>query len=191
MVAGTLDRYPFAMPTETIVRYAPIQTPIGTLVAGATETELVLFEFERRSIFDHQLERIRAALHCTFEPGDSPVFEPLRKQLDQYFRKRLKEFDLPVRILGTDFQSRVWKELRRIPYGTTISYSTLASRIGKPNAVRAVGRANGDNRMSIIIPCHRVVGSDGSLVGYGGTLPRKKQLLELEGATANLKLFDD
>ena len=104
------------------------------------------------------------------------------KQLQEYFRRERKEFDLPLEISGTDFQKRVWNELTKIPYGETISYGELANRMGDKNLMRAVAAANGANPIPIIIPCHRVIGSDGSLTGYGGGLDVKKKLLELEGS---------
>ena len=103
------------------------------------------------------------------------------RQLQAYFERRLRRFDLPLDLQGTDFQKRVWSELANIPYGETRSYARIAAAIGSPRAVRAVGAANGANPMAIIVPCHRVIGSSGKLTGYGGGLPLKKRLLELEG----------
>jgi methylated-DNA-[protein]-cysteine S-methyltransferase len=125
-----------------------------------------------------------------FEDGDAPaasvrgdgVLCEAARQLDAYFAGDRRAFDLPLALAGTPFQLRVWGEVRRIPYGTTLSYRELARRIGRPAAVRAVGAANGATPVPIVIPCHRVVGSDGSLTGYGGGLDRKRALLELEGA---------
>ncbi|HWC77157.1 MAG TPA: methylated-DNA--[protein]-cysteine S-methyltransferase, partial [Blastocatellia bacterium] len=111
---------------------------------------------------------------------------PLREvsaQLKSYFNGKLREFDLPLLPRGTPFQLEVWKALRGIPFGETISYAELARRIGKPSAMRAVGAANGQNPISIVIPCHRVIGSDGSLTGYGGGMERKAYLLALEGSS--------
>lgn len=107
-------------------------------------------------------------------------FPEARAQLEAYFRGERTEFDLPLAPSGTPFQERVWKELRRIPYGKTCSYGDIAKRIGRPKACRAVGLANGRNPISIVVPCHRVIGADGSLTGYGGGLVNKKTLLELE-----------
>lgn len=104
------------------------------------------------------------------------------KQLQEYFSRERKEFDLPLEIIGTDFQKKVWNELTKIPYGETISYGELANRMGDKNLMRAVAAANGANPIPIIIPCHRVIGADGSLTGYGGGLDVKKKLLELEGS---------
>jgi methylated-DNA-[protein]-cysteine S-methyltransferase len=116
------------------------------------------------------------------------VFTRTREQLDAYFAGELDTFDLPLAPAGTAFQMRVWEELQRIPFGETISYSELAERIGNPRTVRAVGLANGRNPISIVIPCHRVIGADGSLVGYGGGLERKRWLLEHEEVASGRRL---
>src|SRR5579884_3018221 len=159
------------------------------MVAAATETHLLLLEFAHRRMLDAQLARVRRALGCELERGDSPVFSAARRELDEYFRGERREFTVPLLTPGTPFQTRVWDELRRIPHGVTTTYARVAAAIGSPSAVRAVARANGDNRVAIIIPCHRVIGSDGSLTGYGGGLWRKKKLLELEGSAQTLPLF--
>ncbi len=119
-------------------------------------------------------------------PDDPKVLNTL-SQLREYFNRQRKEFDLQLEILGTDFQKKVWDELIKIPYGETISYGELANRMGDKNLMRAVAAANGANPIPIIIPCHRVIGADGSLTGYGGGLDVKQKLLELEGSwTLNL-----
>jgi methylated-DNA-[protein]-cysteine S-methyltransferase len=119
-------------------------------------------------------------IDASWQPDVKGVLGPIRKELDQYFAGRLTKFSTPVAFKGTQFQNMVWQELRRIPYGETISYLDLAKRIKKPAAVRAVGMANGANPIAIIVPCHRVIGSNGSLTGFGGGLPTKRALLELE-----------
>ncbi len=113
---------------------------------------------------------------------DDQAFVFLKNQLEAYFRGSLRTFNVPHRLAGTEFQRKVWTELEFIPYGKTISYLELAKRLGDPKCLRAAGRANGANPISILIPCHRVIGSDGSLTGYGGGLERKQAMLELEGA---------
>jgi len=171
------------------VRYTEIETAIGTMLAAASDTHLVLFEFPHRRMIDTQLDRVRRAVGGELVPGQSPVFDILRTQLDEYFAGRRRDFTVPLHAPGTPFQMRVWTELQRIPSGTTTTYGRLAESIGQPNAVRAVARANGDNRIAILIPCHRVIGSTGELVGYGGGLWRKKKLLDLEGKAETLSLF--
>ena len=121
----------------------------------------------------------------TYEPPQaerrsSPLLDEARAQLDEYFTGKRDDFDLPLRPDGTDFQRAVWDALTKIPFGEVRSYADIAKAIGKPNAVRAVGAANGANPIAVIVPCHRVIGSDGSLTGYGGGLPRKKWLLAHE-----------
>ena len=110
-------------------------------------------------------------------------------QLTDYFAGRLREFDLPLALVGTEFQLAVWRELRRVPYGETTDYGELARRLGRPRAVRAVGAANGANPTPIVVPCHRVIGRDGSLIGYGGGLEAKRRLLALEGHEPSRNLF--
>jgi len=122
-------------------------------------------------------------------PGAAAALDAAAEQLDAYFAGELQEFDLPLAPAGTPFQRRVWSELERIPFGETISYSTLADRLGNPRAVRAVGLANGRNPLSIVVPCHRVIGADGTLVGYGGGLERKRWLLEHEAVASGQRLL--
>lgn len=119
-------------------------------------------------------------IDAAWQPDVAGVLGPVRKELDQYFAGRLRRFSTPVAFHGTPFQNSVWRELLRIPYGETISYLQLARRIGNAKAVRAVGLANGANPVAIIVPCHRVIGANGSLTGFGGGLPTKRALLELE-----------
>ena len=174
--------------SSIVARVAELDTAIGDMVAAATETHLLLLEFAHRRTLDLQLEHAARATGARFGPGDSPILDQLRTELAEYFAGQRRAFDVPLRTPGTGFQMRVWAELRRIPYGATTTYGRLATTIGNPSAVRAVARANGDNRMAIIVPCHRVIGSDGSLTGYGGGLWRKKKLLDLEARTDALRL---
>jgi AraC family transcriptional regulator of adaptative response/methylated-DNA-[protein]-cysteine methyltransferase len=173
-----------------LVHTTDVSTPIGRMVAAATDAHLLLLEFSHRRMLETQLERVRRVMTCTFARGESPVFDLLRAELDEYFRNERTEFTVPMHVPGTAFQTRVWNALRHIPSGTTTSYARLAESIGRPSAIRAVARANGDNRIAIIIPCHRVIGSNGQLVGYGGGLWRKRKLLDLEGRALTLPLFE-
>ena len=165
-----------------------IDTSIGEMLAAATRTHLVLFEFSHRHMLPLQLQRLQALVGDELVAGESAVIVQLRRELDEYFRGERREFTVPLYAPGTPFQMKVWEELLRIPVGTTTTYSRVASAIRHPNAVRAVARANGDNRIAILIPCHRVIGSDGSLTGYGGGLWRKQKLLDLEARSTELKL---
>jgi methylated-DNA-[protein]-cysteine S-methyltransferase len=119
-------------------------------------------------------------LNAELVEQDDEILRETRRQLDEYLEGRRREFDIPLLMVGTDFQKSVWKALLKVPYGATSTYSQMARDIGKERAVRAVGNAMGANPIAIIIPCHRIIGSDGELVGYGGGLPLKKRLLGLE-----------
>jgi len=153
-----------------------LPSPIGplTLVAEAGQLTALYLDAQRHRPGEESLG----------EPGDpgAAPFAAAARQLADYFAGRLTEFDLPLAPAGTDFQRGVWAALRTIPYGQTWSYAQLAEKIGRASAVRAVGLANGKNPISVVIPCHRVIGSDGSLTGYGGGLDRKRFLLDLESA---------
>ena len=157
-----------------------ILTPLGPMLAGATDAGVCLLEFIDREMLENQLSRLKRMLCAEFIPGSNRHFESLHQQVQEYFAGTRKEFSLPLVMQGTPFQQDVWKALQAIPYGETRSYQAQAGLLGKPRAVRAVAQANGDNRISIIIPCHRVIGKDGKLVGYGGGLWRKRFLLDLE-----------
>jgi AraC family transcriptional regulator of adaptative response/methylated-DNA-[protein]-cysteine methyltransferase len=152
------------------------------MIAGATSAGVCLFEFTDRRMLEKQLTTVRNRFGCAVVPGESPHLDQLRREMEEYFDRRRTGFTLPVDVRGTPFQEQVWALLRQIPYGQTWSYEELARRAGNPAAVRAVARANGMNRIAILIPCHRVVNKDGQLGGYGGGLWRKTMLLELEQA---------
>ena len=157
-----------------------LQTPLGPMVAAAVDQGLCLLEFSDRRMLQAQLQTVSRRLQLSLVPGDHPHLRHLRTELEAYFEGRLRSFSVPLFTPGTPFQEAVWTELLKIPCGETTSYEALAERIGKPAAVRAVGHANGLNRVSILIPCHRVVNKDGQLCGYGGGLWRKRLLLALE-----------
>lgn len=171
---------PGKAPGKGIIVAALVRTPLGPMVAAAVEPGLCLLEFSDRRMLQAQLQTLARRLKLDLVPGDHPHLRHLRKELAAYFEGKLRSFTVPLFTPGTPFQEAVWEELKRIPHGTTTSYEALAERIGKPAAVRAVGHANGLNRVSILIPCHRLVSKDGNLCGYGGGLWRKRLLLELE-----------
>jgi len=167
---------------DTVVVYlSRVLTPLGPMLAGATQDGVCLLEFMDRRMLRTQLVRLVDRWNCAFAPGTAAASAQLKEELAAYFSGGLQAFSVPLITEGTAFQEQVWEELRGIPYGQTWSYRRLARRLGKPNAARAVGRANGDNRIAIIIPCHRLIGSHGSLTGYGGGLWRKRWLLRNEG----------
>ncbi len=157
-----------------------IESPLGPLVAGATSEGVCLLEFSDRRMLEAQLQTLRRRLSAPLVPGDNDHLQRLRSELADYFAGTLRRFTAPLTYSGTPFQELVWRALLDIPYGETRSYEELARAIGAPTACRAVGRANGLNRVAILIPCHRVVNKDGRLCGYGGGLWRKRYLLELE-----------
>lgn len=157
-----------------------IETPIGPMLAGATCQAVCLLEFTERRMLETQIATVRRLFRAPLLPGRNPVLEQLVRELEEYFKGRRRRFDVPLCCPGTPFQERVWSALLEIPYGETVSYQELALRLGDAQATRAVGRANGMNRIAIVIPCHRVVNADGRLGGYGGGLWRKQYLLDLE-----------
>lgn len=163
------------------VHIAWIETPIGPMVCGATDHGVCLLEYTDRRRLESQLQRVRKWCGDTAVPGENAHTREMRRQLDAYFAGDLREFTVPLDVSGTAFQEKVWAALRTIPYGETWSYGQLARKLGKPTGTRAVASANGDNRVAIVIPCHRVIGSDGNLSGYGGGIWRKRALLEREG----------
>jgi AraC family transcriptional regulator of adaptative response/methylated-DNA-[protein]-cysteine methyltransferase len=157
-----------------------LETPLGPLLAAATRDAICFLEFSDRRMLEYNYQQIRKRFRLPILPRSNDALEQLRAELDCYFQGRQKNFSLRLAMNGTPFQERVWNQLQEIPHGETISYEQLARSIGQPTAVRAVARANGSNRISILIPCHRVIGKDGELTGYGGGLWRKRLLLELE-----------
>jgi AraC family transcriptional regulator of adaptative response/methylated-DNA-[protein]-cysteine methyltransferase len=165
---------------------ANIETPLGAMVAAATSTHLVLLEFEERPQVQAELDLIAVRLGTTCIRGESPIHTQLRVQFAEYFDGTRADFEIPLRTTGTPFQEQVWAALLKIPSGTTCSYASIAKAIGNPKSVRAVAGANGDNRIAILIPCHRVIGSDGTLTGYGGGLWRKRRLLDLESGVESM-----
>jgi methylated-DNA-[protein]-cysteine S-methyltransferase len=159
------------------VYYTTFESPVGplTIVGDSNALRRVSFSSGKRAAPPRPDWKL-----------DKESFAEVIRQLQAYFRGELKQFKLPLAMEGTEFQLRVWNALRLIPYGETISYAQLAERIGNPKAVRAVGLANGNNPIPIIVPCHRVIGSDGSLTGFGGGLSTKKKLLDLENKQLSL-----
>ncbi len=171
---------------QKLIGYAQyIETPIGATIACGDTRALSILEFvDRFESEESCMARLQAAGYqsIVFEP--TPLLETLTNELSAYFAKTLTEFSVPLAPIGTPFQQSVWNTLQEIPYGQTWSYAALARTLGNLKAIRAVGRANGQNPIAIVIPCHRVIGSDGKLIGYAGGLERKRKLLTLEGASA-------
>ncbi len=157
-----------------------VSTPLGPMIAMAEANGLVLLEFADRPALPRETEELRSRYGYIIAPGRNEHLEAIERELAAYFAGELQSFTVPLVTPGAEFQTRVWQELRRIPYGTTTTYGAIAGALGSPGASRAVGLANGQNRLAVVIPCHRVIGADGSLTGYGGGQPRKAFLLDLE-----------
>ena len=155
-------------------------SPFGDLILGSYNNRLCICEWLSGKSNDGIHRRLARYLKTDFLNGTSDVMAECAGQLDEYFGGQRREFSIPILLAGTDFQKTVWQTLSQIPYGTTISYSELAGMIGHPASVRAVANANGANAISILLPCHRVIGADHSLTGYGGGLEKKRALLEME-----------
>lgn len=157
-----------------------LETPLGPMVAGVHGERLCLLEFADRRTLESEIKDLEKRFDNIARTGRSPLHDLAELQLDAFFKGKLTKFNLDLEFPGSDFQQEVWKSLLAIPYGQTWSYGEQAASIGRTKAARAVARANGQNRLAIVIPCHRVIGADGSLTGYAGGLDRKRFLLDLE-----------
>ncbi len=164
----------------TVIYIHQIDYPIGLVTIGATKTGICLLEFDNEQRIAKHVAQFNKQGEVKLIRKKSVLINKAAEQLKAYFLGELKEFDLPLEMVGTDFQLKVWKELLKVPYGVTRSYKEQAIAVGDVKAIRAVATANGENRISIIIPCHRIIGANGSLTGYGGGIWRKQKLLELE-----------
>ena len=167
---------------KQIINITRLETPLGTMFACAVEQGICLLEYTDRRMLETELKTLTKLLNASIIQGTNKHFDLLHQQLTEYFEGKRKEFSVSLFTPGTEFQKSVWMELQRIPYGSTRSYKQQSIALKKPKAIRAVATANGMNRIAIIIPCHRVIGNDGHLTGYGGGLWRKKWLLDLEKA---------
>ena len=159
-----------------------IESPLGPMLAIAGDEGLELLEFVDRRALETELRALRVKLGSTIVPGEHPILKKTAQQMREYFAGTRREFDIPLKQRGSAFQLAAWNALCEIPYGETRSYSDMARRVGSPGAVRAIGRVNGQNQIAIIVPCHRVIRSDGALCGYGGGKWRKQWLLDHERA---------
>ena len=171
---------PFEGEERRVIMTTTIDTPLGIMNAGAIERGICFLDFADPAVLAIQVARLQKSFKAELQHGKNSHLTELKKQLVEYFRGKRELFDVPLVLSGTEFQNKVWKELQNIPYGTTRTYKQQADKIGNPNAVRAVATANGNNRMAILIPCHRVIASNGELAGYAGGLWRKEFLLDLE-----------
>lgn len=163
-----------------------IETPLGPMIAVTDRNSLHLLEFLDRKALPNELKKLREAARGDLGIGRYEINDQIEAELAEYFRAERNDFETPLTLHGSPFTRQVWHELRAIPAGKTRSYSEVARAIGRPEATRAVARANGANQIAIVIPCHRVIGADGSLTGYGGGLWRKHKLIELERQLAEI-----
>jgi AraC family transcriptional regulator, regulatory protein of adaptative response / methylated-DNA-[protein]-cysteine methyltransferase len=166
--------------------FTRLTTPLGPMIAMAERRGLVLLEFLDRPALTKEVEALQNRYGYAVAPGHHAHLQQIEAELTQYFAGKLTDFNVPLHLPGSDFARQVWAELAKIPYGQTSTYGAIAALLGKPGASRAVGLANGHNRLSIVVPCHRVIGADGSLTGYGGGQPRKAFLLRLEKAAVQI-----
>jgi AraC family transcriptional regulator of adaptative response/methylated-DNA-[protein]-cysteine methyltransferase len=169
---------PSRLGQQNILTASWLDSPLGPILAIGDEKVLYLLEFVDRRGLEREIERMRKKFAIV--PGVTPPIDSIRQELEQYFAGTLKEFKTPIAVMGSPFQQSVWRALQAIPYGKTCSYAELATSIGKPTAFRAAANANGANQLAIIIPCHRVINSDGKIGGYGGGVARKQWLLQHE-----------
>jgi AraC family transcriptional regulator of adaptative response/methylated-DNA-[protein]-cysteine methyltransferase len=177
---STIGVAPSQSKNKMVITITRFETPLGPMFTGATEEGICLLEFTDRRMLETEFGILSKKLNATILQGMSKYGEQIIEQLTEYFDGKRKEFTVPLHLIGTPFQKKVWQELLRIPYGTTRSYKQQSLAINNPGAIRAVGTANGMNMIAIVVPCHRVIGEDGTLTGYGGGLWRKKWLLDLE-----------
>lgn len=175
-----------ARPDATVMYLASFETPLGSLLAGATDAGLAVLEFTGPDRLGEQLRRLGRRQKRAFVSGTTAASEQAGHELEGYFSGSLRCFNVPLAPVGTAFQLASWQVLRSIPYARTLSYGAQALQLGRPRAVRAVAQANGANPISIIVPCHRVIGADGTLTGYGGGLWRKRWLLGHESGTSTV-----
>lgn len=166
-----------------------IETPLGEMIACATDKGICLLEFNDRKKLDGQFKKLAKDLNANIVEQENKHFGLLKKELEAYFNHDLKIFTVPLDLVGTEFQKKVWQALLTIPYGKTVSYLQQSESMGNPLSIRAVANANGMNKIAIIVPCHRVIGSNGKLTGYAGGLERKQFLLNLEKGITEKNLF--
>lgn len=168
------------METKSQIKVQCYHSPCGDLMLGSLGDKLCLCNWVEEKHRGRVENRLCRLLKARYEEGTSDVIREAGRQLDEYFKRERRTFDLPLLFAGTDFQQRVWQKLLEVPYGHTLSYGAMAGELGMPKAVRAVANANGANALSVIVPCHRIVGNDRSLTGYAGGLEAKRFLLDLE-----------
>jgi AraC family transcriptional regulator, regulatory protein of adaptative response / methylated-DNA-[protein]-cysteine methyltransferase len=171
---------PAGIQNQSVITVAQLVTPLGPMYAGASDKGICLLEFNDRKALHKQLSRIQQSLNALFIPGEHAYLQTLQQQLNEYFAGNRTRFDIPLQLVGSDFQIQAWAALQQIPYGATRSYQQQAEAINNPSAIRAIASANAANAIAIIIPCHRVIAKSGGMAGYAGGVWRKQYLLNLE-----------
>lgn len=179
-----LGKSPSKSKLQSIILINRLTTPLGPMFVCATDKGICLLEFTDRKMLETEFRDLQKLLNAEILIGENQHIKQLKKELQEYFNGERTEFEMALHTPGTDFQKEVWKGLKKITFGTTSSYQQQAKHLNKPNAARAVARANGANRISILIPCHRIIGKNGNLTGYGGGIERKKWLIEFEKKSA-------
>lgn len=177
---GIIEKSAIQSNAAMVINIMEIYTPLGPMLAGATAEGICLLEFTNRVRLDKELIELQGLLKAVILPGRNQYSDQLVKELGEYFEGKRKVFSIPLHTLGNDFSKEVWKTLQKIPYGKTCSYKEQADMMNNPKAIRAIASTNGRNRLAILIPCHRVIGSDGSMTGYAAGVDKKKWLLKFE-----------
>lgn len=165
---------------KKILVHTKAETPIGEMDVLATDRGICLLEFDVRTDLEDEIKSMTKELQADYQIGENRHTLELKRQLKEYFEGKREFFSVPTVLTGTEFQKQVWSVLKAIPYGQTITYKQQAEKMGDPKAIRAIAKANGANKIAIVIPCHRVIGTDGKLTGYAGGIDRKRYLLNLE-----------
>jgi AraC family transcriptional regulator of adaptative response/methylated-DNA-[protein]-cysteine methyltransferase len=169
------------LPNQTqLITTTEIPTPLGPMLAGATSEGICILEFTNRIRLEKEIVDLQKLLNAVMQPGQNPHLDQLKNELNEYFEGKRKVFSVPLHIPGNEFSQTVWKTLQEIPYGQTCSYKQQADSMNNPKAIRAIASTNGRNRLAIIIPCHRVIGSNGTMTGYAAGVEKKKWLLKFE-----------
>lgn len=175
-----MGKSPTKSKTRPLLLLNRLTSPLGPMLVCASERGICLLEFTDRKMLETEFRDLQKYLDAEIIVGENQHIQQMRKELQEYFARKRTTFDVAIDAPGTDFQQTVWQALQSIPFGQTSTYQSLAQTIDRPNAVRAVARANGANRIAIVIPCHRVIGKNGDLTGYGGGIERKKWLIDME-----------
>lgn len=179
-------RDPLLSDEQQVINISEISTPLGSMLVGTTDQGLCLLEFNNRIRMENEFTDLKSILHAVMRPGRNQYTGQLETELSEYFAGKRKTFTVPLHTPGNQFSQAVWNTLLEIPYGTTCSYKQQSEKMNNPKAIRAIASTNGRNRIAIIIPCHRVIGSDGSLTGYAGGMDKKKWLLMFEKANSGI-----